>query len=62
MVTIELTNKDAELFVQFRKHQNFFMVLIESEIHELKSSSATLHFDADGTLGKIITEKVAYKR
>jgi hypothetical protein len=45
--TIELTPIDAELFIQFRKHQDQFEVLLREGVFDSYVGSKTVHKDGD---------------
>lgn len=47
MTNIELTDKDAELFLKFLKYQDLW-----DEIFKIRDGSVELHFDLQGELHK----------
>lgn len=53
MTTIELTEKEAALFVEFQRMQDTWMKLVNSGAFKVKSGSVTLHMDEHGVLRKI---------
>jgi len=61
MQKIELTDKDAESFLLFREHQDFIELMIKQDINTLKNANMALSFDSNGTLRKIVVEKVVFK-
>lgn len=50
MIKIDLTEDDALLFRAFREHQENFSILYASGVFNVRSGSATLHFNIDGCL------------
>jgi len=62
MNTIELNNKDAELFMLFRQHQDTFSEMVKAKVFEIRNGSATLDFSHTGELMDIRTNIVAFKR
>ena len=54
LVIVELSPIDAELFIQFQKHYLEFKYLIERRVFDIKSGSATIHFDSVGNMAKNI--------
>lgn len=62
MNTIQLTEKDAALFLIFRQHQDFFQTIMEEKIHTMSNGNAILSFNSQGQLAKVKLEQVVYKR
>lgn len=62
LTIVELTQRDAELFREFREHYRILELVIGSEIIGLKNGKAILSFNSDGDLANIKIEKVVYKR
>jgi len=60
-VQIELSNKEAEEFVLYRKYQDSIKKILDSGVLNLRNGSAVLHFDGEGTLKEIREERVSYK-
>ena len=60
MQTIELTDKDAERFIAYQKHKNFFDTLIDRDIHKLANAKAVLSFNPQGQLHKIDVNQVVF--
>lgn len=52
-ISVDLTEDEAKLFLQFRKFQDVFNNMTISGVFDLKGSSATLHFDENGELRKV---------
>ena len=50
MITLELTEQDAELFLAFRKCQDTFSAMLDSGVFTLKHESVVLWFDGNGVL------------
>lgn len=53
MICIELSDRDAELFKQFRQYQDKFQTLLSHGVFEVKKGQAVLSFSAEGTLTNI---------
>ncbi len=51
--TIFLTPIQAEQFIQFQKNHAMFIFLLQNKVFDIKSGSATIHFDHNGVIGKI---------
>lgn len=62
MTAVHLSERDSELFLLFRKHQELFSAILESGAHEMRRGEATLRFGADGTLMEIELRQTAYRR
>lgn len=62
MTTIQLTKQDAELFLVFREHQDFFDRIIHEKIHLMTNGNAILSFNNQGQLAKVKLEQIVYKR
>lgn len=62
LIRIELSPPDADLFVKFRKYQEIFKRLIDSEALDIHSGSVTMHFDADNILRKIERNDTLFKQ
>jgi len=52
-VTIFLTAPDIELFKNFQQFHKTFELLCKSGTFDIKSGSATIHFDKEGSIQKI---------
>lgn len=61
-MVIEMTTMDADLFVEFRRHQEIFARLMSTGCFDVHGGRVTLHFDSDGTLRKIEKEETVFKR
>lgn len=62
MISIDLTNEDAELFRKFRQYQDTFEVLEEAGVFNVRNGQVVLSFDAHGTLGDIECTLKLYRR
>ena len=62
MTIIKLTDKEAKMFVAFRKYQELFEAMIESKVPELVNGQAVLNFNSDGTLMDIELKQKVYRR
>lgn len=60
-VVVNLSPADSLLFVEFRRRQDIFAELVKGGVFDLRSGSATIHFDADGILRKIEKNEVVFK-
>jgi len=61
-VKIELDNEEAKLFVEFRKHQELFNILLQSGVLSFKTTGqAVLNFGNKGVLGDIKLSTVPYR-
>lgn len=61
-IVVELSNEDAALFVQFRKHQDIFRTLLENGVFATRNGKAILNFNADGVLTRITYDTVGWER
>lgn len=62
MITIDLTEQDAELFREFRKNQDLFCMLLNGGVFTTQNGQVTLNFDPMGTLTHINQSVITYKR
>lgn len=62
MTNLELTDDDAKLYLDIKKHEDLFRAIIESNILGLKRGDATLSFNHDGELMHIEVRTMAYKK
>lgn len=61
MITIELTDEDAERYKLFCQHYDRITLLIEQKVFETKGGAIMLHFDAQGVLQNIVKPKTSYE-
>lgn len=59
---IDLSEKEAHLFVQFQKNYNTFVTLHDSGVLNIKNGKAILNFDSNGTLCDIECNIKVYKK
>ena len=59
-VTIELTEKDATSFKQFRQYQDDIESLIKSGFFNFKGGQAIVHRDSNGKIQKVEINRVAF--
>lgn len=52
-ITIFLTTPEAEMFKSFQQFHKTFELLCQTGVFDIKSGSATIHFDKDGVIKKI---------
>lgn len=62
LVNIQLTPPEAELFLKFRKHQDFFETLIKNGVPEARNAKAILTFSNDAYLMNVTITTEVYKR
>lgn len=48
MTTIELNDKEAAQFLEFRKNQSFWSTLIEQGLFSMRNGSITIHYGPNG--------------
>lgn len=53
MLTLELTDHEAELFKKFRQYQSQFETLEKNGVFEVKKGKAILSFSAEGAITNI---------
>lgn len=61
LTVVQLTPLDAQAFVEYRRHQDLFMKLLNSGVFDIHGGSAELHFDADGALRKIDKHETVFR-
>lgn len=62
LTTIELSEQDALLFMQFQKHYGTFSTLLQSGALNIRNGNAVINFDKDGVLREINLHIVGYKK
>lgn len=62
LISVEMTEDEAKLFLKFREYQNDFLTLVNSGVFETRNGVAILHFDRDGTLQQVNKDVVVYKK
>jgi hypothetical protein len=50
MITIQITEEDAELFKLFRKHQDLFVVLLKAGVNDIANGKLVLNYNYLGEL------------
>ncbi len=53
MMTLTLTDTEAESFRRWREHQDVFEVLLAHGIFDIRNGSAELHFNSLGQLASL---------
>lgn len=53
MTTIELSDQEAALFLEYRKNQDTFRTLYDAGVFNIKNGTATLSFDHMGELARV---------
>lgn len=59
--TVFLIPTEAAQFLIFREHYDFFSVLTDNKVHEIKNGKAILNFDSEGALRTVVVERIIYK-
>ena len=62
IVQVDMSEIQAERFVQFQKYYQLFETFLDAGLFELKNGSATLHYDHMGNLQEIDFNQVKFKR
>ena len=62
MISVELTNEDAELFKRFREFQDDFIALLQSSFFTFKNGQAIIHRDQEGKLRIIEIKEIKWKK
>lgn len=62
MQRLDLTDQEALEFIEWRKHQDNFALILASGIMDIKEGSAEIHFDGMGRVGAIKAHVNVYKR
>lgn len=57
LTKIQLSDTEAKLFMQFRKHQSLFELLESIKAFDTRSGSITIHFNADGKIAGVAKEE-----
>lgn len=60
-VTVILTPVDAEQFKNFQKYYDYFSIMEEQGVFDIKYGKAILNF-AQGILQNVVKEEMVYKR
>jgi hypothetical protein len=60
-IVIELSEKDAESFREFRRFQTNFNALQDCGFFTIRNGSAIVHFDQDGVVRKVESHQVIMK-
>jgi len=59
---IELTESDAGLFIEFRKYQDVFDMLMQTGVFDVKGGSVTIHFNAQGQIARVDKNETVFYR
>lgn len=59
MIELEMVNVLPE---EIEKLRNYFIQLIDIQIHRFKNGKIILHFDSEGNLMQIEVQKIAWKK
>ena len=62
MTTLTLTPEEATQFLEWRRHQENFELIVASGIMDIREGSAEIHFDGKGRIGAIKAHVNVYKR
>lgn len=60
-VNVELTEEEAALFVLFRQHQDFFLLLLKEGVFDVRNGKVVLHFNND-QLSMMEKEFISWRR
>ncbi len=59
-IAVYLTHMEAEKFKEFQKHHDTFVLLFDKGVFDIRNGSATLNFDAFGSLNTIQRSDILY--
>lgn len=62
MTIIELTEHDAQAFLLFRKYQDKFALLVETQVFDVRNGSAEIHFNRNGDIASIDLHAKVFRR
>lgn len=58
ILTVELSELQAERFVQFQKYYSEFSILVEAGVFDLKGAQAVIDFKDDGEIQDVVFNKL----
>lgn len=61
MQTISLSDLEASQFLEWRRHQENFAIIMQSGVMDIREGSSEIHFDAQGRIGAIKAHVNVYK-
>lgn len=61
LINVQLTEKDAELFLSFRENQTEFMILKNIGVFDFKAGNMCIHKDEKGIVRKVEMNTVLFK-
>jgi hypothetical protein len=62
VVSVELSEHEAKMFVQFQKNYEAFSIMQEAGVFNITNGSAIINFDEGGTLTGVDFELARYRR
>lgn len=62
MITLQLTEQEAQAFRNYREHQDAIDVMLAAGVFDMRRGSVEVHFDLEGKIGAIIGHPTLYKR
>lgn len=62
LISVEMTEEDAKLFLKFREHQDDFLTLVNSGVFKVRNGVAILNFSPSGELTQIDFNFIRYKK
>ena len=57
-----MENEDAKKFLLFQQNYDLFSLLVDKGVFSIRNGSATLNFDANGTITTISRADMLYNR
>lgn len=61
-ITVELSELDAQLFIEFQKNHDTFLTLAQSGVFNIRNGNAVINFDKEGTIREISFNIIGYKK
>lgn len=61
MINIELTDQEAQLFLEYQKNRDTFKIMLEAGVFGVRNGQAILSFDPSGTMCDIDIHMKRYK-
>jgi phosphoserine aminotransferase len=62
VISVDLTDLEAESFKAWREHQDEFQKLVDSQLFDVKSGVALVHFNHDGTIVRVEVPRISIFR
>jgi len=61
-IRIDLTEEDASLFREFRRHQDIFQSLVTLGVFNTRGGAVTIHFNSQGQIARIDKNETVFYR